>query len=118
MLFSLRSRTAKAFKANFPYHAQQLCHLGCPDTDSQEHILLCDKVYPIKTKKSSIDKSYIFSVDSAKQADAVHLFSNLLERREEASSFTTGPSCCPVGDNNSSNVCSALLLGNKYIYYT
>ena len=50
LLFSLRSRKARAFKANFPYHAEQLCPLCCPDIDSQEHILLCDKIYPVIKK--------------------------------------------------------------------
>ena len=101
LLFSLRSRTARAFKANFPYHAEQLCPLGCPDIDSQEHILLCEKVYPVETRTSSIEYNDIFSDDLAKQADAAHLFATLLERREEASSLTTGPGCSPPEGSNS-----------------
>ena len=52
-------------------------------------------------RNSSIDYNDIFSDDSAKQADVAHLFATLLERREEASSFTTGPGCSPHEDSNS-----------------
>ena len=104
LLFALRSRTARAFKANFPYHAEQLCPLGCPDLDSQEHCLLCDKL--TTSRDSSIVYESIFSEDTTKQSEAVKLFATLLERREEASSLITGPSCCPLWDINSSHACS------------
>ena len=68
LLFSLRSRTARAFKANFPYYAEQLWPLGCPDIDSQEHITLCEKVYIVEKRTSSIEYNDIFSDDLGKGA--------------------------------------------------
>ena len=97
LLFALRSRTASAFKANFPYNVEQLCPLGCPDLDSQEHCLLCNKL--MDSRNSSVVYENIFSENITKQSEAVILFATLLERREEASALITGPSHGPVQDN-------------------
>ena len=101
LLFSLRSRTASIFKANFPYNAEQMCPLGCPEVDSQEHCLLCEKLYPKDTRDVSIVYNNIFSDDTTKQAEVVKLFATLLERREDASSSSTGPSHSSVQGNDS-----------------
>ena len=47
LLFSLTSRTARDFECNFCFYVNQLCQLGCSEIDTQEHILQCDKVYPV-----------------------------------------------------------------------
>ena len=96
LLFSLRSRTASIFKANFSYNAEQLCPLGCPEVESQEHCLLCEKLYPKEKRNVSIVYNNIFSDDTTKQAEVVQLFATLMERREDASSSSTGPSHSPV----------------------
>ena len=49
--------------------------------------------------------SDIFSYDSTKQKAVVQLFANLLKRREDTSSFNTGPSCYPERDIDSSHAC-------------
>ena len=46
LLFSLRSRTTKQFKANFPYNSNQMCPLGCDDLDTPGHCLVCRKITP------------------------------------------------------------------------
>ena len=44
LLFSLRSRNAKHFKANFPYNTDQVCPMnGCQDLDTQEHCVICEE---------------------------------------------------------------------------
>ena len=44
LLFSLRSRNSKLFKANFSYNIDQVCPMsGCEEIDQQEHLLECDK---------------------------------------------------------------------------
>ena len=106
LLFSLRSRTAREFKANFPYNIEQLCPFGCEELDTQEHCLLCEKAYPNSLRNPDIVYDDIFSDDSAKQLAAVKLIATLLERREDTSSLNTGPSCCPEGDSNSSHACT------------
>ena len=105
LLFALRSRTAREFKANFPYNNDQLCPMGCFEMDTQEHCLLCEKLYPKDTRNPTILYSDIFSNDSTKQKAVVQLFADLLERREDTSSFNTGPSCCPERDIDSSHAC-------------
>ena len=106
LLLSLRSRTAREFKANFPYNIEQLCPFGCEELDTQEHCLLCEKAYPNSLRNPDIVYDDIFSDDSAKQLAAVKLIATLLERREDTSSLNTGPSCCPEGDSNSSHACT------------
>ena len=44
LLFSIRSRISKLFKANFPYFTNQVCPMNdCPDLDSQENLIDCEK---------------------------------------------------------------------------
>ena len=102
LLFSLRSRTAPSFKANFPYNNEQHCPLGCPELDTQEHFLTCEKLRPRDSRTIDIVYNDIFSDDSAKQTAAVKLFATLLERMEDTSSFITGPSHSSEEGNDSS----------------
>ena len=95
LLFSLRSRNSKLFKANFSYNLNQVCPMnGCEELDQQEHLLECDKNYPLESRTQDISYSDIFSYDITKQLAATKLFSSLLERREVASADSTGPQCC------------------------
>ena len=78
LLFSLRSRTARDFKGNFPFYVNQLCPMGCSEIDTQEHILQCDKVYPENVRDSNISYMDIFSDNIDKQAALAKLFVTLL----------------------------------------
>ena len=93
LLFSLRSRTAKQFKANFPFNREQLCPIpGCIERDTQEHCLKCEKNSTTVTENIDIQYDDIFSSDITKQVAITKMFTSLLERREDASASTTaGP---------------------------
>ena len=103
LLFSLRSRTTKEFKANFPYYADQMCPMGCNQLDTPEHCIVCRNIVKGDTNIKDIKYEDIFSDSVHKQAAVVQLISSLLERREDASPSTTGPGCSPPGDSNSSH---------------
>ena len=100
LLFSLRSKTAKEFKANFPYNQNPLCPMGCQIPDSQEHCLDCEKLNCNDTLNRSIKYEDIFSSDIMKQAAVTKLFASLLERREDASASPAGPSLCSGQDDD------------------
>ena len=56
LLFSLRSRNCKSFRANFPYVKNQVCPIsGCEEIDSQEHCIKCDKLFPPETRTDHIE---------------------------------------------------------------
>ena len=97
LLFSLRSRNAKQFKANFPYNQDQICPMeGCDEIDTQEHCLKCPKKFSsINSHSYHIEYHDIFSEDLLKQVAVTKLFASLLEKTEDASACTTGPMCCP-----------------------
>ena len=108
LLFSLRSRNAKQFKANFPYNIDQICPMqGCYEVDTQEHCLVCEK--NISTS-NTIKYEDIFSDTIEKQVAVTKLFASLLERREDASAYTAGPMCCPVSpeDRGCSDSCLSI----------
>ena len=99
LLFSLRSRNAKQFKANFPYNKDQTCPMvGYNEMDTQEHCLQCDKLWsPSNTISNHIQYHHdIFSEDLTKQVAVTKMFASLLEKREDVSACTTGPMCCQV----------------------
>ena len=95
LLFGLRSKTVKDFKANFPFHSDKKCPMCGKEEDTQDHCLKCEITYPLDTRDSDIMYSDIYSEDILKQAAVTKLFSTLLQRREDASASTTGPSSCP-----------------------
>ena len=95
LLFAPRSRTVKQFKANFPFHSDKKCPMCGKEEDSQDHCMTCEVTYPEGTRDSNILYSDIFSEDIEKQTAVTKLFSALLQRREDASASTTGPSSCP-----------------------
>ena len=81
LLFSLRSRNSKHFKANFPYNIDQICPMsGCTNMDTQEHCLDCEKNYPCNTINQNISYSDIYSIDITKQAAVNKLFAPGEER--------------------------------------
>ena len=51
---------------------------GCSEIDTQEHILQCDKVYPVNVRDSNISYMDIFSDNIDKQAALAKLFVTLL----------------------------------------
>ena len=112
LLFSLRSRNAKQFKANFPYNRDQTCPMeGCNEIDTQEHCLKCEKTIPTSnTYGDHIQYHDIYSEELAKQVAVTRLFSSLLEKREDASALTTGPVCCPISreEGECSGHCSVI----------
>ena len=72
--------------------------MGCYEMDTQEHCLLCEKLYPKDTRNPTIVYGDIFINDFTKQKAVVQLFADLPERREDTSSSNIGPSCCPERD--------------------
>ena len=92
LLFSLRSRTSREFKANFPYFKDQTCPMNCGDMDTQEHILRCQKLNSQMSQDKTIEYSDLFSSNITQQTAITKLFSSLLERREDAcASQPAGP---------------------------
>ena len=92
LLISLRSRTTREFKANFPYNADQMCPMGCLELNTLEHCLTCDPIYQKETRNNNIKNEDIFSKTVSNQSDVTKLFATLLEKREDASALDTGPS--------------------------
>ena len=92
MLFALRTRTVKEFKANFPNMniGNMNCPLNCwkegeqPSGDTQQHILHCPqlKVETSDLARGQVEYNHIFS-DVHKQKEATVLFEKLLEAREQ-----------------------------------
>ena len=95
LLFGLRSKTVKDFKANFPFHSDKKCLVCGKEDDTQDHFNKCEITYPLDTRDFDIMNSEIYSDDISKPAAVTKLFSTLLQRREDASTSTTGPSSCP-----------------------
>ena len=91
LLFSLRSRTAKIFRANFPFNIERMCPDCKKEEDTQEHMLKCEVMYPRSIRNNSISYNDIFSEDVSRQAAVIQLYANLIERREDASASTLAP---------------------------
>ena len=105
LLFSLRSRTTKEFKANFPYNTNRLCPMGCKEEDTPEHCLDCTQLKLEETNVQDLLYEDIFSDNLSKQVAVVQLISSLLEKREDASA-STGPGCSPQEGSNNSHTLS------------
>ena len=97
LLFALRSKTTRACKANFPFNSNKNCQMCGKHEDTQEHVLECEDTYKTGITDNNIVYNDIFSDNIEKQAAVTKLYSTLLQRREDASAFTTGPSSCPPG---------------------
>ena len=101
LLFSLRSQTTREFRANFPYNVNQLCVMGCSVPDTPQHCINCPQLQADEAYNENIRYEDLFSDILVKQTAVTKMFAALLERREEASSYFTGPSHGPVEGNDS-----------------
>ena len=130
LLFSLRTRTSRWFKTNFRnlYGGQVDCPLKCwgegqlPIEDSQQHLLECKK---LKTQNKNIARNKIsyndLFCDVSKQKEAVSLFSDLIELKEELTNppgDKLGPSidssqCCRNAVFTSTACIDCISIGNK-----
>ena len=87
LLFSLRTRTLRGIKCDFPgIYTDKMCPVGCGYCDTIPHILTCTSI--IKQYHRSGDISVgqlhyedIFSNDVRKQKQVVELYENLIEIR-------------------------------------
>ena len=94
------------FKANFPYFTDQVCPMNdCPEL---EHLIKCEKKYPITTITHHLPYHDIFSSDITKQAAVTKVFASLLEKREVGSANSTSPQCCPASPGECGDPCSTL----------
>ena len=91
LLFLLRSRSAKIFKANFPYYTKRMCPACKTEEDTQEHMLSCEVLYPKIIRNNNISYNDIFSEDVTRQAAVVQLCAIIIEKREDASASTLAP---------------------------
>ena len=93
LLFGLRTKTAREFKANFPHQNMTCIHcpLKCwapnqtPLIDTQEHILQCKKLSAIRMQEivsEKVEYSNLFS-HVKKQKEIVTLIKILLEERDK-----------------------------------
>ena len=77
-----------------------MCPFGCNEPDTLEHCMVCNKLYQEETCPTNMKQEDIFSENVYKQAAVIKLKVSLLERRDDASSSTTGPGCSPAEDSN------------------
>ena len=117
LLFALRTRTSKHFKANFPTLNKSCMHcpLRCwgtgeqPSIDTQAHILECKKLPQSRTNAIATEKveySHIFS-EIKKQKEVVVVIKQLLEEKEKL---------CPPGDKLDPSTVSSLCCSNNNHY--
>ena len=98
LLFSLRCRTVRNIKANFPtmYFGNVLCQLGCQVEETQEHCFQCPAITQNKERNSSVEYADIFG-NPDQQVTVTREFRHLLEEREallqqrETLSLPVGP---------------------------
>ena len=87
LLFSLRSRNAKQFKANFPYNKDQICPMAlCNEIDTQEHCLQFTKLWSPSNTVTNLTQFFCFN--------------RLLRQRSGTLYGRTSPSsfyCSPLG---------------------
>ena len=77
LLFQLRTRM---IKVGMNYGKSNLCPLGCPFQDSQEHLFQCNQI-PKESKQ--FEYSDIFSNEATKFSYIANLAQELLRKREE-----------------------------------
>ena len=121
LLFALRTRTARSFKANFSnlYGGRVECPLKCwnlslhepPPKDDQEHLLVCNKVTITNPNMALGKVTYddLFG-DIARQKEVISLFLLLITERERLQKVEDNP----PGDNldpssGSSHCCSSTI---------
>ena len=94
LLYGLRTRTARTFRANFSnlYGGKVECPMKCWDVnqnepapaDTQEHLLICKKMKIITNNIASgkIEYNHLFS-DTNKQREVLTLYNLMIEYREQ-----------------------------------
>ena len=127
LLFGLRTKTDRTFKANFSnlYGGNTECPLKCWNTkfnepappDSQEHLIVCKsiKISSNNISRSKADYNDLFG-DVCKQKEIILLFAELLEARRK----TMNQSEDPPGDKldpskSSSNCCDSTIFTHPII---
>ena len=116
MLFGLRTKTARTFKANFSnlYGRKIACPLNCWNTkynelappDNQEHLLLCEniKLSSNNISRSKTEYSNLFG-DIIKQKEIITLFTELLEERQKSLNEAEDPPGDKLDPSTSSSKC-------------
>ena len=118
MLFSLRTKTSKYFKSNFPNMEKSCLHcpLRCwgvdevPILDTQEHILLCKRLSNLKSSEVTTEKveySFLFG-EIKKQKEIVTLIILLLEEKQIL---------CPPGDKLDPSTVQGLCCSSNWFWY-
>ena len=114
LLFSLRTKTARQFKGNFPHLTCIHCPLKCwvsyeaPIIDSQEHILQCKKLSKIAMQDivhEKVEYSNLFS-NVKKQKETVLLIKVLLEEKDKL---------CPPGAKLDPSTVTGLCCSSKLL---
>ena len=116
LLFGLRTKTARTFKANFSnlYGGKIACPLNCWNTkynelappDNQEHLLLCEniKLSSNNISRSKTEYSNLFG-DIIKQKEIITLFTELLEERHKSLNEAEDPPGDNLEPSTSSSKC-------------
>ena len=120
LLFALRTRTVKDFKANFPNMniGNMNCPLNCwtegeqPNSDTQQHILQCSelksKVETSDLARGQVEYNHLFS-DVHKQKEATVLFDTLITAREQIMNNPDPPGAILDPSTSSSSCCGDLV---------
>ena len=100
LLYSLRTKTTKIFKANFTslYNGNVECPLKCWDInrhepappDTQEHLFVCKKVISNNVAFSKSEYNDLFK-DICKQKEVIKYFTSAIEYREKVLKETENP---------------------------
>ena len=83
LMFSLRSRTVRNIKCNFPkMYSSLMCPLCNSHEDTQEHVLLCKVLHNILPLSSDIYYAHMRGT-TEQQTDIVQVFERYLNIRDE-----------------------------------
>ena len=85
----VRHNFTKMYKKSLKCPLQ--CNVESPQEDTQEHILVCDKL----SQGNQIDINDIFASDVEEQAKIAKIISPLLRRRKQLLEDQEDPSCLP-----------------------
>ena len=61
LLISLRSKSTRELRANFPYYTDQICVMGCLELDTPKHCIVCIKLTPIEAQNKDMQYKNLFS---------------------------------------------------------
>ena len=124
LLFGLRTKTARTFKANFShfYGGKIACPLNCwnknysepAPPDSQEHLLVCKniKLSSNNISRSKAEYDHLFG-DVSKQKVIICLFTELLEARQKIINEAEDP---PGDKLDPSTSCSKCCKNTKFTH--